>query len=346
MSTVPTTSKLVAGAITELFQSVSDGKSLVAAAITGKGVPTAAEDTFQVMSDNIGDIVLGSGSALPNDVRAGETFSNDLGPGQVGELVVRDAGGAVVVTAITADVTLQPGIYDLPITVKGDPDKVSANIRATAIIDGVAGKTEVVDTTTAAGATVAQILAPQEAFINGIKRIGTMPELGALDIIPGAAAVPIGAGHTTGGQVRAVAGLAANVIKKDAVVGGVLGSYVDGVIAGEAVIGSVNASKTTSSTIYVLLKSLRIKMNGIYRISFNFNANNAVGTNAWGRVYRNGVPYGIERISSANGFVAFNEDLFFNINDEVQLWAKATATNSFSNQSFEVKVIQCDTILS
>ena len=42
--------------IEECFQSVSDGKSLVAAAITDKGVTTAADASFSVMADNINNI--------------------------------------------------------------------------------------------------------------------------------------------------------------------------------------------------------------------------------------------------------------------------------------------------
>lgn len=44
---------------TELFQSVSDGKSAIAAAITDKGVTTAADATFQQMADNITAISAG-----------------------------------------------------------------------------------------------------------------------------------------------------------------------------------------------------------------------------------------------------------------------------------------------
>jgi hypothetical protein len=171
MSTVPTTSKIVSGAITELFQSVSDGKTLVAAAITGKGVPTAATDPFATMASNIGSIVLGSGDALPGDVRAGRTFSNDSGTGKVGTIPVRATGP---VTAVTADIILPAGIYDAPITVKGDPDKVTANIKAGITIDGVPGKAQVVDTTTAAGATAAQMLAGRKGFVNGTEVTGVI----------------------------------------------------------------------------------------------------------------------------------------------------------------------------
>lgn len=40
----------------ELFQSVSEGKALIAAAVTDRGVPTAATDSFQTMANNIAQI--------------------------------------------------------------------------------------------------------------------------------------------------------------------------------------------------------------------------------------------------------------------------------------------------
>lgn len=39
--------------LNEVFQSVSNGKSLIASAITDKGITTAADATFQIMADNI-----------------------------------------------------------------------------------------------------------------------------------------------------------------------------------------------------------------------------------------------------------------------------------------------------
>ncbi|WP_373264552.1 hypothetical protein [Hungatella hathewayi] len=65
--------------INEVKKSVSDGKALVAAAITAKRVATAATDTFAKMAENIKKIVLGSGNAQPADVLAGKTATNDSG---------------------------------------------------------------------------------------------------------------------------------------------------------------------------------------------------------------------------------------------------------------------------
>ena len=72
--------------INEVKKSVSDGKALVAAAITAKRVPTAATATFGEMADNIGKIVLGSGNAVPSDVLAGKTFTNNDGKEYTGTM--------------------------------------------------------------------------------------------------------------------------------------------------------------------------------------------------------------------------------------------------------------------
>ena len=52
--------------VSELFQSVSDGKELIAEAITDKGVTTSATASFKTMADNIGKIdTSGGGGDIP-----------------------------------------------------------------------------------------------------------------------------------------------------------------------------------------------------------------------------------------------------------------------------------------
>lgn len=83
--------------INEVKKSVSDGKALVAAAITAKRVATAATDTFAKMAENIKKIVLGSGNAQPADVLAGKTATNDSGVEFIGTMPNRgwNAGDAI-----------------------------------------------------------------------------------------------------------------------------------------------------------------------------------------------------------------------------------------------------------
>lgn len=62
------TSTNVKGALNELFQSASNGKQLIANAITGKGIVTNINDTFETMATNINNIVSGGGT---NSIESG-----------------------------------------------------------------------------------------------------------------------------------------------------------------------------------------------------------------------------------------------------------------------------------
>lgn len=130
---------------TELFQSVSDGKTVVAAAITDKGVLTAADATFQVMAGNISNIVQGSGNAQPSEVLAGKTYANASGA-QVGTMLNRTTGsydsGAISAPAL-ANVTAKipaAGYYgtaaELILT---DADFIPSNIIQGVNIFGMSG---------------------------------------------------------------------------------------------------------------------------------------------------------------------------------------------------------------
>ena len=61
----------------EIKKSVSDGKTLVANAITGKGISTSASATFQTMATNIGNIQVGidtsGATAVASDILSGKT---------------------------------------------------------------------------------------------------------------------------------------------------------------------------------------------------------------------------------------------------------------------------------
>ena len=63
--------------IDSCFQSVSEGKSLIADAVTDKGVQTASDDTFQQMATNIGNIQTGTdtsdANATASDILSGKT---------------------------------------------------------------------------------------------------------------------------------------------------------------------------------------------------------------------------------------------------------------------------------
>lgn len=89
--------------IEETKKSVSDGKALVAAAITLKKIATAATDTFAQMAENISKIVLGSGNATVADVLADKTFTNDDGVEYTGTM--EDKSGTTQEAAASLDTT-------------------------------------------------------------------------------------------------------------------------------------------------------------------------------------------------------------------------------------------------
>ena len=75
----------VQDAIEELFTSVSDGKSAIAAAVTDKGIETAATDSFAEIADKIGDIETGiqlptlTVPASNSDLRVGKQMIDQNG---------------------------------------------------------------------------------------------------------------------------------------------------------------------------------------------------------------------------------------------------------------------------
>ena len=141
------------------------------------------------------------GDAVAANVLAGKTFSNDDDTGLAGAMPDR---GAVTITPGTADQVIPGGFHSGSGKVVGDQDLISANIRAGANIFGVAGNSNVVDTS-AGDATAAQILSGKKAYVDGTMLTGTMTDRGAVTVTPSGADQVIPAGYHNGsGKVSAV----------------------------------------------------------------------------------------------------------------------------------------------
>lgn len=138
-----------AARIDEVFQSAGNGKALVAAAITGRGVTTAADAEFQTMADNIASITLPSGNATAGQVLAGRTFSNASGAGLTGTMANRGA----VTSSLNAG-----GSYTIPAGYHNGKGKVSAA--------ALSGQTD-------ATAVAANLTKGKTAWVKGAKITGT-----------------------------------------------------------------------------------------------------------------------------------------------------------------------------
>lgn len=121
----------VQGALDELFTSVSDGKALIASAVTDKGVPTQPDAAFSEIAGNIAQISTGGGdtsdaTATPGDILAGRTAYT--ASGKV-EGIIPSLAAQTIVPG-TQDKTIANGQYLAGTqTVKGDPNLTPANIR-------------------------------------------------------------------------------------------------------------------------------------------------------------------------------------------------------------------------
>ena len=130
-------------ALEGLFTSVSDGKALVASAITDKGVETPSDATFSQMAGNIRAITTGSSTedatATPGDILAPKTAY--VAGGKVEGIIPTLYGKTI--TPGTADQTIAGGQYlGGTQVIKGDTNLVSANIRKGITLFGVDGAME------------------------------------------------------------------------------------------------------------------------------------------------------------------------------------------------------------
>lgn len=102
--------------VNEAKKSASDGKTLIAAAITAKKVAAAASDTFATLASKIGQIVLGSGNAAKADVLAGKTFTNDDGVEYTGTMT--DNSGTTKSATPSLDANNSRLQFTIPATAK------------------------------------------------------------------------------------------------------------------------------------------------------------------------------------------------------------------------------------
>ena len=199
----------------QAFQSASNGKTLIADAITGKGVPTSASATFQTMANNIDaietDPSIGTTDAVAADILAPKKA---VSQGELRIGTMPDRGPTV---AETVELTTQNQEYAIALGKHSGLRKVKAVIAGLvanviamgSTVGGIAGSY-----TSDATATAAQMLSGAIAYVKGIKITGTMVNRGAVAITPSTANQAIAAGYHNGsGSVAGSANLVPANIK-------------------------------------------------------------------------------------------------------------------------------------
>ena len=107
---------------------------------------------------------------------------------------------------------------------------------------------------------------------------------------------------------------------------------------------SDNAQSSTSGT-YVLLKELIMDdpYTGSWNISFDMRSNNDQQTTlAYGRIYKNNVAYGIERMTTSFEFVTFSQTfsaITINAGDKIQIYVKTDESPSYSSRIMNFRIM-------
>lgn len=113
----------------------------VVAALNSAGIAATINDSWAQLVSKMATVIKATGNAIASQVRAGAIFSNKDANGLVGTLTVQ-ATAAQTITPSTGNIVKNAGIYDGPITVLGDPDLTSANIKKGVELFGVPGAYE------------------------------------------------------------------------------------------------------------------------------------------------------------------------------------------------------------
>lgn len=237
----------IASEMSDLKNSVSNGKAQVASAITSKGQTTASNASFADMAANIDKIKLGSGNAVASQVLSDITFSNSSGEELTGTMPNRGAvQGAITVasnstigTAGTAYYTIPAGYHDGSgvARVTSIVNLASANIKTGVTIGGITG-TYANDATAAAG----DILASKTAYVGSQKITGTIATKSAANLSASGSVVTVPAGYYASQVTK-------NVSAGSATVSGLSIANTTGIVTatGSVTAGYVSAASPTKT---------------------------------------------------------------------------------------------------
>ncbi len=114
-----------------------DRKAEVVAALNSIGVAASTSESWAQLIPKMAAIIRATGNATAADVLTGKLFSNAGANGLTGTMPNRGAGGTV--TPGTTNQTKAAGYYSSAITILGDLDLVSSNIRSGTNVFNVLG---------------------------------------------------------------------------------------------------------------------------------------------------------------------------------------------------------------
>lgn len=159
----------VQDAIDELFTSASNGKELIADAITGMGVSTSADDTYATMAGNIEKIETGIDISDATLTSASELKKDIVAYSKTGQRIVGNLG---------------QGVVNTPSINVNSAGKITASTSYTSGIIGSSTISNTYQLSTQSGTTITPGTSQKTAVASGRYTTGTVYVAGDSDLVP------------------------------------------------------------------------------------------------------------------------------------------------------------------
>jgi len=273
--------------------------------------------------------------AIPSQVLAGTVYWGvmaDAWGEKTGSMPNR---GAVAITPSATQQAIQEGYHNGSGSVAGDVDLVTGNIRAGVNLFGVAGKTEVVDTTTG-DAAAGDIRSGKKAWVDGAEITGSIATRTL-----SAANQTVNAGYYAATTLGAVdTDLAASNIAEGVTIFGLTGTHeYGGFNTGDVLVASANTQRSgISKDVMKKVKSIRIPRGGKFRFNWKWRSEttgNLVST----QIRRNGVIVGQLHGAKLTAWQTEWEDIGgWSANDTAELWVETNSDLHYYVQDFRIYV--------
>ena len=267
-----------------------------------------------------------SGDAAAGDILSGKKAWVD-GLERTGTIATRTLSGATQ--------TVAAGYYAATTLSTVDADLVKGNIRAGVNLFGVAGKTEVVDTTTG-DAAAGDIRSGKKAWVDGAEITGSIATRTL-----SAANQTVNAGYYAATTLGAVdTDLAASNIAEGVTIFGLTGTHeYGGFNTGDVLVASANTQRSgISKDVMKKVKSIRVPRGGKFRFNWKWRSE-TTGNLVLTQIRRNGVIVGQLHGAKLTAWQTEWEDIGgWSANDTAELWVETNSDLHYYVQDFRIYV--------
>ena len=316
--------------------------------------PSATQQAIQEGYHNGSGSVAGDADLVTGNIRAGVNLFGVAGKTEVVDTTTGDAAAGDILSGKKAWVdglertgtiatrtlsgatqTVAAGYYAATTLSAVDADLVKGNIRAGVNLFGVAGKTEVVDTTTG-DAAAGDIRSGKKAWVDGAEITGSIATRTL-----SAANQTVNAGYYAATTLGAVdTDLAASNIAEGVTIFGLTGTHeYGGFNTGDVLVASANTQRSgISKDVMKKVKSIRVPRGGKFRFNWKWRSEttgNLVST----QIRRNGVIVGQLHGAKLTAWQTEWEDIGgWSANDTAELWVETNSDLHYYVQDFRIYV--------